>query len=66
MSTETDSSWKQNSDEENDIRHVVPVADAMEHSLDADCDCLPDVDLVMRDDGSAGTIYIHNAKDGRP
>ena len=66
MSTETDNSWKQSSDNENDVRHVVPVADAMAHTLHADCTCKPEVELVEREDDSVGTVYIHNAWDGRP
>jgi len=40
--------------------HVVPLNDLKEHTLSADCDCEPTVEVV-----GARLLYIHNSWDHR-
>lgn len=48
------------------VAHVVPVADIVEHDSDGgDCACGPQVEAVMRDDGSNGWLVVHHSLDGR-
>lgn len=45
--------------------HVVPVNDLMEHVVDTECPCGPDVEAVFRDDGTNGWLITHHSLDGR-
>lgn len=44
--------------------HVMPNSDLIEHVY-VDCPCGPETDLVKRDDGSIGWVYVHHSLDGR-
>lgn len=49
-----------------DALHVLPINDLIEHENEgADCLCGPTVELVNADDGTVGTLVIHNSLDGR-
>ena len=58
-------SWQTTYNPVVDILHVLPVADLIEHPLNADCACGPTCEPIERDDGTIGSIYNHNALDGR-
>jgi hypothetical protein len=46
--------------------HTIPVNDLIEHDTSGeDCVSGPDVEPVMREDGSTGWIVIHHSLDGR-
>jgi len=45
--------------------HTYPCNDVIEHDINPDCICGPDVTRVTRDDGSDGWFYVHHALDGR-
>jgi hypothetical protein len=49
----------------NDYVHVIPVNDLMEHEENKECACKPTVEVVEREDGTAGWLISHNALDGR-
>ena len=49
-----------------DVIHISPINDLVEHELEGeDCVCGPDVEPVMRSDGSNGWIVRHHSLDGR-
>lgn len=48
-----------------DGAHVVPDNDAVPHDLDEDCVCGPRVEMVQRDCGCTGWLYVHHSLDGR-
>jgi hypothetical protein len=48
-----------------DELHVHPLGDLIEHDISEDCACGPQARPVMRDDGSAGWLMVHNSLDGR-
>lgn len=49
-----------------DVIHISPINDLVEHKLEGeDCVCGPDVEPVMRSDGSNGWIVRHHQLDGR-
>lgn len=50
---------------DNNIRHVVPVGDLVEHVSDASCVCGPTTEPVKREDGSIGWVVTHHSLDGR-
>ncbi|WP_341719954.1 hypothetical protein QQG74_09710 [Micromonospora sp. FIMYZ51] len=45
--------------------HVTPVADLIDHDTAGDCPCGPQIERVVRDDGSDGWLHIHHSLDGR-
>jgi hypothetical protein len=48
--------------------HVVPAVgtDQIQHELDENCVCGPQIELALRRDGSfAGSIVVHHSLDGR-
>lgn len=47
--------------------HVVPNSDLIEHETEigSSCPCGPELEAVMRADGSYGWVYVHHALDGR-
>lgn len=49
-----------------DTVHTYPVNDLIEHDLEGtDCVCGPEVEAVMREDGSNGWLISHHSLDGR-
>lgn len=58
-------SWQTVYDPDIDTVHVTPVADLVDHPLNADCACIPTCEPVERDDGTIGWLYTHNSLDGR-
>lgn len=48
-----------------DVLHVIPRDDLIEHAADEDCVCGPTPEAVFRDDGSNGWIYRHHSLDAR-
>lgn len=46
--------------------HVLPIDDLIEHEDEGlDCVCGPELELVVADDGTFGSLVIHNSLDGR-
>lgn len=45
--------------------HIVPIADAIDHSPSDACVCGPTADPVNRKDGSIGWVLTHHSLDGR-
>lgn len=48
-----------------ETRHVMPVNDLVYHEDSEDCICGPECELVEREDGSMGCLYMHHSLDGR-
>ena len=51
-----------------DVMHVFPVDDLVEHDTETsepDCVCGPEVQPVVREDGSVEWLLVHQALDGR-
>lgn len=46
-------------------QHVVPRNDWIQHDLDRDCICGPDVELIESDDRVVRELIIHHSIDGR-
>lgn len=45
--------------------HTHPDNDLIDHDLDVDCVCLPDVETVERDNGEIVFLAHHHSIDGR-
>lgn len=45
--------------------HVLPIDDLVSHETDESCVCRPDVEAVVREDGSTGWLIVHHSLDGR-
>lgn len=46
---------------------VYPIGDLIRHDIDegASCLCMPRIESVPREDGTAGVLYVHSSVDGR-
>lgn len=50
---------------DDDILHVMPVDDLIEHHADEDCPCGPTVRIEQREGRSDGHLWVHHSLDGR-
>lgn len=46
-------------------RHVIPLCDLVMHEQSEDCVCGPEVEPVVRPDGSVAWLITHHSLDGR-
>lgn len=47
--------------DKNNVWHVLPINDALEHRESVECECKPKLELQDND----GLVVVHNAYDGR-
>lgn len=54
--------WANHYVEAADHLHVIPVGDTIPHCPANSCYCEPSLELIAREDGSVGAVFLHKVR----